>query len=576
MTTGSAPGLPGYHPASRLGTIVHPGRSGDANSMSISASGGSRTLATAAGPSRRSALLELRTRLRHGLPKDRTPDQRAVALASGRVVIGNDGGVYSQPAESHGLGSWAKPQLDDVHLRYYDAAAGRLGAGTSGAASGQWHHDPASGQINVEPAGGGGYVLVDPANASRGGGVCRPLMYSTTGGGHSLHQCRPDLRPSTRCELCDPGARFIAPFPTDVSNATPGMPPDPSSGRPPGLEHRRRAPPATGHQSTRSAPTASDCPRLGTAIAANGRRCMPRGSTGRANPNLPDHRHQLRRDLARISSPVLPNRFVAGVTVDQRPPRLCGLQRLLPALDPRWRRGVVFKSTNGGRTWRNISGNPAGRPNDALAIVSTTSSSARTSGVFLASASNPTAWRRAPGLTNSAANSVRPPSPVPRRLSHPRHARAWDPRRIDWPDRAARWWTKAPAERLRRHTGPVTQLPRQPSRRGVRAWSDVRARGLGVCRGRPLSHRPRCRGVRGGRPLPCPRGESSRRSSSSSCSSTLPHADPGQRLIDRFGSRAYHRRRTRRHRPRPDRDGAGHPGRRGAIPAQVVLGAGTR
>ena len=112
----------------------------------------------------------------------------------------------------------------------------------------------------------------------------------------------------------------------------------------------------------------------------------------------------------RITSPVLPNRFVAGLTVDPANP--AHVYAVYNGYSRRWipggGEGVVFESTSGGRTWRNISGNLPDAPGDALAIVGGNLVLGTDVGVFLATTSAPTMWRRAPGLPNSSANSVRP------------------------------------------------------------------------------------------------------------------------------------------------------------------------
>lgn len=350
-------------------------------------------------------------------PKTTHPDQHAVALAGGRVVIGNDGGVYSRPASHTGLGSWASLNSTMFTLQYYDAAAGRLGAGTAywGGLQDNGTTILRPGQINVEPAGGdGGYVLVDPANASRAvGEYVGLLMYSTTDGGHSFTNVAPTCGNYTGAN-CDPGARFIAPFQADVSNTNTWYAAGSKLWK------------TTKGWNTACAGSACDwtpihtfgtdgvgLPRLGTAIAANGKTVYAAWIDGQANPS-PTFQTGIDTNYGgtwhRISSPVLPNRFVAGVTVDPANP--AHVYAVYNGYSRRWipggGEGVVFESTNGGRTWRNISGNLPDAPGDALAIVSGNLVLGTDVGVFLASASNPTAWRRAPGLTNSAANSVRP------------------------------------------------------------------------------------------------------------------------------------------------------------------------
>ncbi|MBK6888021.1 MAG: hypothetical protein IPH03_17260 [Tetrasphaera sp.] len=67
----------------------------------------------------------------------------------------------------------------------------------------------------------------------------------------------------------------------------------------------------------------------------------------------------------------------------------------------------MFESTNGGRTWTDLTGNLPDAPGNALAIVKGNLVLGTDVGVFLAPMSSPTTWHRIPGLPNSPALSVR-------------------------------------------------------------------------------------------------------------------------------------------------------------------------
>ena len=57
-------------------------------------------------------------------------------IANGKIVIGNDGGVYSRPlTDTQQYGDWSDLNATLATWQYYDARAGEL-AGATGSASG--------------------------------------------------------------------------------------------------------------------------------------------------------------------------------------------------------------------------------------------------------------------------------------------------------------------------------------------------------------------------------------------------------------------------------------------------------
>ncbi len=143
----------------------------------------------------RQPVLELRPGLRdqRRCPNTTHPDQHAMMIADGKIVIGNDGGVYSRPlSDDQQYGDWTDLNATLRNLQYYDARAGKLGDGHRGVGrpAGQRHvgaHARARSQM-AEPAGGDGfYVIVDPRNANRMvGEYTDGAMYSSTDGGHTF------------------------------------------------------------------------------------------------------------------------------------------------------------------------------------------------------------------------------------------------------------------------------------------------------------------------------------------------------------------------------------------------------
>src|SRR5262249_1190684 len=155
------------------------------------------------------------------------PDQHAMMITGGKIVIGNDGGVYSRPlSDSAQDGNWTDLNATLRNLQYYDARAGQLGGGTAvwGGLQDNGSSFLATGSSQmVEPAGGDGFsVIVDPANANRlVGEYVDGTMYTTTDGGHSFSDfisptcVAQDILGLTPRPDCDPNARFWTPLVPD-------------------------------------------------------------------------------------------------------------------------------------------------------------------------------------------------------------------------------------------------------------------------------------------------------------------------------------------------------------------------
>ena len=346
------------------------------------------------------------------------PDQHALALtADGQVVIGNDGGVYRRPMSATGYGNWT--DLNDTlrTLQYYDAAAGKSGHGTAYWGGLQDNGTSAlfpGNAKNIEPAGGdGGTVLVNPANAAQAVGEYTNLaMYRTSDGGHTFTTISPECGYYTGAD-CDPSARFIAPFQADVHDTNHWV--------------------AAGNKvwdsvkgwNTTCATTcdwvpvhsfgtdAAGGPNVGTALAVSGVTTYAAWVDSGGNPS-PSFQSGIDTNYGgtwhRISSPVLPNRYVAGLTVDPKNP--AHVYAIYNGYSRRWipggGLGVVFESTDGGSTWSNISGNLPDAPGDGLAIVGGKLVLGTDVGLFVADRSSQTHWSRVGALPNVVVNNVRP------------------------------------------------------------------------------------------------------------------------------------------------------------------------
>jgi hypothetical protein len=151
-------------------------------------------------------------------------DQHAVVISGGRVVIGNDGGVYAKSLSDHTTGNWTDLNQHLDVLQFYSAA----GSGDSTIYGGL--QDNGSSRIFPSPSaavddrggaitansiqvfgGDGGYTLVDPANSSNVITEYVDLtMLKSTDGGANWHFIQP----------ADPDPRFIAPIAMDRTDAS--------------------------------------------------------------------------------------------------------------------------------------------------------------------------------------------------------------------------------------------------------------------------------------------------------------------------------------------------------------------
>lgn len=256
-------------------------------------------------------------------------------------------------------------------------------------------------------------VLVDPRDGQRAVGEYTNLaMYRTSDGGHTFTTISPLCGYYTDESRCDPSARFIAPFQADVHDPNHWV--------------------AAGNKvwdTTKGFDTVCDTTcdwvpvhdfgkdaaggyNVGTALAVSGITTYAAWVDSSGNPS-PSFQSGIDTNYGgswhRISSPVLPNRYIAGLTVDPKDP--AHVYAVYNGYSRRWIPGggigTVFESTDGGSTWRNITGNLPDAPGDGLAVVHGTLVLGTDVGVFAASASSPRSWAKVAGLPNAVANNVR-------------------------------------------------------------------------------------------------------------------------------------------------------------------------
>jgi hypothetical protein len=336
-------------------------------------------------------------------PKTTHPDQHALMITAGKVVIGNDGGVYYRPlSDTQQYGDWTDTNATLHNLQFYDARGGKLPDGSTAAIGGLQDNgtlvNSSTASQSVEPAGGDGfYVIVDPKNASNWvGEYVDGAAYATQDGGHTFNSfvsptCAGQATVSgepLRAD-CDPNARFVTPMIQDPQVATTWLmggefvwvskagwgtsctatacdwTPVFDTG------------PGTDHAVTALA-SANNASVIYAAWTGGGGNPGPAFSRGIAT-NFGGTWHQL--DMSS-----LPNRFVSGLTVDPR--NAAHAYAIFNGYSRRWIPGGgvghVFETWNGGASWTDISGNLPDIASDALVLAHGQLALATDAGIFTA------------------------------------------------------------------------------------------------------------------------------------------------------------------------------------------------
>jgi hypothetical protein len=259
----------------------------------------------------------------------------------------------------------------------------------------------------VEPAGGDGFdVIVDPTNANRMvGEYTDGAMYSSTDGGHSFFN---DVTPTCAGQAivgltprsdCDPAARFVTPLVPDQQNNNVWL----TGGQFVWVTNYGWNTYCNDSACTwapvynvgaGNAVTALSSAKGGQIIYAawvsGGGNPSPTFSSGIAT-NFGGTWHQL-------SMTGLPNRYIAGLTVDPTNP--AHAYAVFNGFSRHWIPGGgighVFETTNGGQSWVDISGNLPDIASDALVLSHGHLALATDGGVYTAQEgqSYATSWSR--------------------------------------------------------------------------------------------------------------------------------------------------------------------------------------
>jgi hypothetical protein len=341
-------------------------------------------------------------------PNTSHTDQHATIISGGTLYEGNDGGVYTHPVADVGQVKW-----DDLNATLHDLQYYSVGSGTVKGGIDIWGgmQDNGIGLLKpgakemVSPFGGdGGDVLIDPANGNRAvNEYVYLMMASTVNGGVSNGSTEVYNTISPSClniiyksNPCDPNPRFIAPYSADVTNLNHWV-----AGGEFVWDNQGKG------WNTNCSATACDWVPVHDTGAGNqinaladvgnvtyagwcGNGCNPGGAapfTSGIDTNYGGTWHT-------VSSTVLPKRIPTSFTLD--PGNAANVVVTYGAFSRRWIPGGgvghVFSSTNGGGTWKDISGNLPDTPVEAsvawhgLLVVGTDV------GVFATSESSPGNW----------------------------------------------------------------------------------------------------------------------------------------------------------------------------------------
>ncbi|HEX8004479.1 MAG TPA: hypothetical protein VF519_17460 [Mycobacteriales bacterium] len=322
-------------------------------------------------------------------------DQHAIAIGNGKVYVGNDGGLYSRSL-SRTASSWTSLSAGGGvrTLQYYSVAVGTVPGGVN-----VWGGLQDNGvsllrhgmNEMVSPFGGdGGDQITDPNDGCRSVGeyVYLALSMTTTCG---VNPDGDDDDTVIDLDPADPNPQFIAPIARDSADPNYWVA---------GGEY------VYGNSKTWASTGGGDWKILGdtgnlaggvfhsaTSVASQSRVvwagwCGPCSSTTwksgivtNYDPTKPGNVGALHQ----VSLTGLPNRYVAGVTIDPADPSGKTAYAVYNGFSAHWVEGPgagighVFKTSNGGATWTNVSGATAAA--DSLPDVPATHMAITPSGV---------------------------------------------------------------------------------------------------------------------------------------------------------------------------------------------------
>ena len=297
-------------------------------------------------------------------------DQHSVAIAGGKVYIGNDGGTYVRNLD--GTGVWKSLNANLRTLQYYSVGVGKVAGGVAISGGLQDNGgslllpEDATGSMGSPFGGDGGDVLVDPDDGCKimGEYVFLDLEVTTNCGRSdgSVHSII-DVNPG------DPNPRFIAPFGADETNKNHWVAGgqsiwtfDRGFAIASSSDWRKAFDNGFGHSTT------ALTSRNDVVWSAWCGPCNNDGFARGISTNAGGAWHQ----LALPSD--FPNRYVSGLAVSPSDPTGKTAYVAFNGFSRTWTEGPgagighVWKTTDAGATWTNVSGNFPDIPANRIVI----------------------------------------------------------------------------------------------------------------------------------------------------------------------------------------------------------------
>jgi hypothetical protein len=297
-------------------------------------------------------------------PPTTHPDQHAGMIYNGQFWAGSDGGVWRRPLSWHDRGHWSDLNSTLYTTQNYSIAVGKAGRGLAywGGLQDNGESYTRTDMANVEQAftGDGGDTIVDANNGDRAVVEYVYLdMYLTTDASvATLREISPSCLTATDPPAdCDPNPRFIAPIEKDIRNPDHWV----SGGQyvwddtkswdtvcsgTEGCDWKKVYDTGAGHSITAMAANG------GTTYAAWCGGCNPPTFNRGLATNYGGTWHEL--SLAGV-----PNRYITSIAAD--PHNAAHAYISVGSYSRRWIPdagvGHVFETTNGGASWRDVTGN---------------------------------------------------------------------------------------------------------------------------------------------------------------------------------------------------------------------------